>query len=105
MSGLNATLQIPSFKKVDPLASHGGSTFQKKRLARGFVRGTDPPEHVKKPSRVDIPLEGKAHLPQDVIEATRFVAGNESDAIKAFWGIRPGQLREKAIRRPKATEN
>ena len=33
-SEMNATLQIPSFKKVDPLASHGGSTFQKKDWPR-----------------------------------------------------------------------
>ena len=33
-SEMNATLQVSSVKKADPLATHGGSTFQKKRLAR-----------------------------------------------------------------------
>ena len=30
ISEANATSQIPSFEKVDPLESHGGATFQKK---------------------------------------------------------------------------
>ena len=70
VSEMNATLQIPSFRKVDPSVSPGGSTFQKKRLARELVRvKQDLSEHVKKPSKMDCPLEEKAHLPRDVIEA------------------------------------
>ena len=34
----NAMLQIPSFKKVDPSASHGGSTSRRKRLPQELVR-------------------------------------------------------------------
>ena len=104
-SKMNATLQIPSFKKADPLVSRGGYTFQKKRPAWELVREKkDPSEHVGQSSRVDFPLEGKAHLPQDVLEAARFIAGNESDAIEAFWGRRVEQLKEKATRCSKATE-
>ena len=52
VSEMNATLQIPSLKKVDPSASRGGSTFQNK----------DPSERVEKSGRVDFPLEEKALL-------------------------------------------
>ena len=33
LSEENARLQIPSFKKTDPLVSHGGSCFSKKKAA------------------------------------------------------------------------
>ena len=73
-SQINATLQIPSLEKVDPLVGHGGSTFQKKRLAQELVREKhDPSEHVKQHSKMDFPLEEKAHLPQDVMKAVRCV--------------------------------
>ena len=39
VSEMNAALQIPSFKKVDPLVSHGGSAFHEERLGRELVRG------------------------------------------------------------------
>ena len=79
-------LRAPSFKKVDPLARRGGSTFQKRRLARECVREKkDPSERAKKAQNGlklrKSPLEAKARLPQDVIEAVRFIAGNGSDAI------------------------
>ena len=83
-SQINATLQIPSLEKVDPLVGHGGSTFQKKRLAQELVREKhDPSEHVKQHSKIGSPLEEEAHLPQDVMKAVRRVAENEPEAIKA----------------------
>ena len=43
----HAALQIPSFGQVDPSASHGGSTFQRKRLPQELVREKKgPSEHV-----------------------------------------------------------
>ena len=38
------------------------------------------------------------------MEAIRFIAKNESNAIKAFWESRLEQLKEKAFRYVKATE-
>ena len=66
VSKMNATLQIPSLNTVDPLVSHGGSTYQKTRLAQELVREKkDPPEHVEKSS-----------TPEDVLQAVRFIAEN-----------------------------
>ena len=102
---MNDTLQIPSFKKADPSASRGGSTFQEKKAARARVRTKeDPAEHAERPRRADFPLEAKAHLPRDVLEAARFVAGDESDLNKAFRGSRGEQLKQKSARCSKATE-
>ena len=64
----------------------------------------DPSGRVGKSVGADFPLEGKAHLPQDVLEEARFIAGNESNAIEAFWESRMEQLKKKAVRCAKAPE-
>ena len=87
------------------MASHGGSTFQKKRLARELVREKkDPSEHVEKSSRADFPLAQGANLPQGVLEAARPIAENESDAVKAIWEGRIEQIKNKAVRCAGAAE-
>ena len=63
-----------------------------------------PSGRVEKSSGADFPLEGKAHLPQDALEAARCIAGNESNAIEALWEGRIEQLKKKAVRRAKAPE-
>ena len=82
LSEENARLQIPSFTKTDPLVSHGGAAFQRKRLSQEMVREKgDPVEHVKKSGKINFPMGEKAHLPQDVLEAIGFISKNEPDTI------------------------
>ena len=95
LSEENARLQIPSFKKIDPLASHGGSAFQRGRLPQEMVREKrDPAEHVRISGKIKFPLGEKAHLPQDILEAIGFISKNEPDTIKAFWESRIEQLKK-----------
>lgn len=99
----NAALQVPSFKRVGPLVSHGGSPLQKKRLPKVLVREKkDPSRHVEKSSKAVSPLGAKARAPQDELEVVRFFAGHESNAIKAFWGSGMEQPKQRAFRRAKA---
>ena len=105
LSEENARLQIPSFKKTDPLVSHGGAAFQRKRLSQELVREKgDPVEHVKKSGKMNFPMGEKAHLPQDILEAIGFISKNEPDTIKAFWESRIEQLKKKAFNCRRATE-
>ena len=92
----NARLQIPSFKKAGPLVSHGGSTFQRKRLPQELVREKKgPAKHVENSGEIAFPMGEKAHLPQDVMKAIRFISKNKPDTIKAFWESRIEQLKQK----------
>ena len=93
----NARLQIPSFKKVGPLVSHGGSTFQRKRLPRELVREKKgPAEHVEKSGKIAFPIGEKAHLPQDVMRAIRFISKKRAGGHKGLLGKQGGTAEEKS---------
>ena len=65
LSEENARHQIPSIKKIDPLMSHGGSTFQRKRLPQELVREKKgPAEHMEKSGKIAFPMGGKLTCPR-----------------------------------------
>ena len=63
------------------LESHGRSAFQKTRTRELVREATDPGRHAMRSRGVQFPLDGQAHLPQDVLGTIKFAAKNESGAI------------------------
>ena len=87
------------------MVSHGGSTFQRKRLSQELAREKKgPAKHVEKSGKIASPMVEKAHLPQDVMTAMRFISKNESNTIKASWESKIEQLEKKAFRCAKVAE-
>ena len=100
----NALLVIPSFTKRGALEFHGGSAFQRRRAKELVREKSDPVRHEEKSREVKFPLDEKAHLPQDVFKAIDFVAQNDADILKDFWGNQISRLEEIEYRCRKATE-
>ena len=88
MAQNNALLLIPSSAKRDLRDRHAGSMFQGRRT-RGLVTAIrDPEKQVAKSRECSFPLDEKAHLPQDVLEAVQFIADSESNFSECFRGTR-----------------
>ena len=72
MSEANAMLRTPVFAKMDAPRGHGGRKY-KGRKTRELVWGNkDPVKRVTKYREAKFPLDEKALLPKDVLEAVRF---------------------------------